>query len=129
MGIALDSDRQTYLILVVGFGLDAADAALEDVVPSHFEEVGDGFVFACRNVAEEVFFRLGCLALCGRIRSVLYHGHGVMVVAVIEIAFEAKERPDFELDEHFVAIVILATSKVCVSLKKSFLAFMVLYCF
>ena len=113
---------QVYLILVVRFGFDAADAALEDVCPSHFEELGDGFVFAGGDIADEELFSFGCLAFCSRVRAVVHYGDGVVVVAVIEVPFESEERADFEFVEYFVAVVILATGKVSF-FEEKFLSF------
>lgn len=60
--VASDADGEVDLILVVGLRIDLADAALEDVAPSHVHEFGHLFVVDRGHIAEEIGCEL-CLAV------------------------------------------------------------------
>lgn len=116
--VASDADGEVDLILVVGLRIDLADAALEDVAPSHVHEFGHLFVVDRGHIAEEIGCEL-CLAVHLGV-FVEEDADGVLVFRVVVDALQAKQGADLEVVPYLIDIVVLTASQVAL-LKKHFL--------
>ena len=78
--VFLHLDGQVYLTFGVRFGVDLADAALEEVRPAHVEEDGELLIVVAGDVADEYRFV--------RLFVVIYHSHSIGVVPIVGFAYE-----------------------------------------
>ena len=99
-------DAQVYLPFGVCLGVDLADAALEEVAPTHVHEDGELLIVGAGDIAEEY-------VLFGLLVKVDYL-HGIGVVAVVEFAHEAEWGARFEMFPHFISFVVEDSSEVAI---------------
>ena len=104
--VSLHLDAQVYLPFGVCLGVDLADAALEEVAPTHVHEDGELLIVGAGDVADvaELLFALVVVA----------HGNGIGVVTVVGFAYEAEWGAYLELIPHFICIIILSASEVAI---------------
>lgn len=106
VGIAQDAESDANLLLVVHGGIEFRHAAFKSLPPTHIKPLGNLLVVAAGHIADGEH--------CGLRRRVESEGepHGVKVVAVVGLAFEAEDRANLEVFPSFVGVVILAARHV-----------------
>ncbi len=112
-----DSNSQSYLILVVRLRVNLTDAAFKDVVPSHFEQLCNCFVFSAWDIAQQIFV----VCTCALVKStVIHHCYCIFIIAIIQVATQFQQCSDMQFFPHLISIVILTTCKVTLFEKQLF---------
>lgn len=106
--VAADADGEVYLVLGVGVGVEAVDAAIEDVCPTHLQEGGKLLVVAARDEAQEVVLAV----------FVVNDLHGVGVVRILHVALQTQGLSNTQIVPYKVGVVVLAASQVAVHEKR-----------
>ena len=102
--VAADADGEVYLVLGMGVGVEAVDAAVEDVCPTHLQEGGKLLVVAARDEAQEVVLAV----------FVVNDLHGVGVVRILHVALQTQGLSNTQIVPYKVGVVVLAASQVAV---------------
>ena len=112
-----DSDSQSHLILVVCFKVNFTDTTFEDVVPSHFEQLCNCFVFSAWDITQQI--PVVCTSVFVK-STVVHYSHSILVVAIIQVATQFQQCSDMQFFPHLISIVILTTGKVTLFEKQLF---------
>ena len=104
--VSLHLDDQLYLPFGVCLGVDLADAALEEVAPTHVHEDGELLIVGAGYVAEE-YILFGLLVIVD-------HLHGIGVVTVVGLTHEAELGAYRELVPYSISIVIHTSCQVAI---------------
>lgn len=88
-----DSDSKSHLILVVCFRVNFTDATFEDVIPSHFEQLCNCFVFSAWDITQQI--PVVCTSVFVK-SMVVHYSYSILVVAIIQVATQFQQCSDMQ---------------------------------